>query len=210
MRRLLQEEIEDQLSEDLKDGFTIIERGSRRLIRTIDSILNLSQLQFGSLEVHKTNIDLLEIIDQVVIEFKKLAAAKNIDIVAETNLTECSIYIDHYTVTQLIANLVDNAIKYSSAGTITISVSRQDDKIKLKVSDTGIGMSEEFVQKLFEPFTQEETGYSRRFEGTGLGLALVKKYCEINKASIDVQSKKGVGTTFTIYFKERKVTPVKA
>jgi PAS domain S-box-containing protein len=200
---LLQEEIEDQLSEDLKDGFTIIERGSRRLIRTIDSILNLSQLQFGSLEVHKTYIDLNEIIEQVVVEFKKLAATKNIMIKTDSEMPECLLYIDHYTVTQLIANLVDNAIKYTTVGTITISVFKEDTKVKLVIADTGIGMSKEFVEKLFEPFTQEETGYSRRFEGTGLGLALVKKYCEINKATIDVQSEKGKGTAFTICFEYR-------
>ena len=203
---LLQEEIEDKLSDDLKDSFTIIERGSHRLIRTIDSILNLSQLQYGTMDVNKAYIDLAEIIEKVKVEFSHLAAAKGIEIRMNINCEDCNIYIDHYTVTQLVANLVDNAIKYSNKGFIEISVSKEGDEFVLEIQDTGIGMTENFIEKLFEPFSQEETGYTRRFEGTGLGLALVKKYCEINKADISVESEKGKGTKFTIRFEDRRST----
>lgn len=73
-------------------------------------------------------------------------------------------------------------------------------KVAVKVVDTGIGIKEEFIPNLFDKFTQEEQGYTRKFEGNGLGLALVKKYCEINRCAIEVSSKKGVGSTFTVTF----------
>jgi len=73
-------------------------------------------------------------------------------------------------------------------------------KICVEVIDSGIGISEEYLPSVFEPFSQEDTGYSRQFEGNGLGLALVKKYIEINKASISVSSVKGKGSKFTVEF----------
>ena len=75
---------------------------------------------------------------------------------------------------------------------------KQNGKYIIEVADTGVGISEEYIPQLFEKFSQEEQGYTRKFEGNGLGLALVKKYCDINNANIKVVSKKGVGTTFTI------------
>ncbi|MGE5412052.1 MAG: ATP-binding protein, partial [Clostridiales bacterium] len=99
--------------------------------------------------------------------------------------------------------LVDNAIKYTNSGEINIQLYRTDNgSLCVDVCDTGIGMSKEFLEKLFTPFSQEEQGYKRRFEGNGLGLALVKKYCEFNSAVIMVRSKKNAGSTFTVIFKE--------
>lgn len=203
---LLQEEVEDQLSDEMKDGFKIIERGSNRLIRTIDSILNLSQLQFGTMDIHKAYVDLYEIVEKVYQEFEHLASAKNIEIKIYKECTDCNVYIDMYTVTQLVANLVDNAIKYTKKGCIEIRIYQDSEDYNIDISDTGIGMTKEYLEKIFEPFSQEESGYTRRFEGTGLGLALVKKYCEINKADISVESEKNKGTRFTIRFKNRKVS----
>jgi signal transduction histidine kinase len=110
---------------------------------------------------------------------------------------------DEYTITQLFANLIDNAIKYTNDGSITIEVKKDSEEfIVVNVTDTGVGISEEFQENLFQPFSQEETGYTRKFEGNGLGLALVKKYCELNNAKIFCNSKKGEGATFTVVFME--------
>jgi signal transduction histidine kinase len=99
-----------------------------------------------------------------------------------------------------VSKEIDNAIKYTKEGHIFVEVEKTDDKLIVKVKDTGIGISQEYIPKLFSPFTQEDTGYTRKFEGTGLGLALVKKYVEINKAMISVKSKKREGTQFTLIF----------
>tara|TARA_B100001989_G_C24387157_1_gene387348 strand:+ start:448 stop:699 length:252 start_codon:yes stop_codon:yes gene_type:complete len=77
---------------------------------------------------------------------------------------------------------------------------KKHEKLEIKVSDSGIGISDDYLPSLFEPFTQEETGYTRKFDGTGLGMALVHKYCELNNLSIKVDSKKNMGTTFTVIF----------
>ena len=80
-----------------------------------------------------------------------------------------------------------------------------NDQISVDVSDTGIGITKEYLPKLFQPFTQEQTGYSRRYEGNGLGLALVKKYLDMINSTIIVQSEKNKGTTFTIVFKNWEI-----
>jgi signal transduction histidine kinase len=77
-------------------------------------------------------------------------------------------------------------------------------RFKAKIIDTGIGISEEFFPRLFEPFAQEEQGYTRRYEGNGLGLALVKKYCDLSNVKIKVESSKGIGTTFSLLFEKSK------
>jgi signal transduction histidine kinase len=98
--------------------------------------------------------------------------------------------------------LIDNAIKYTDNGRVEVTIDRNNDGcIIVSVEDTGIGISDEFMKNIFKPFLQEESGYSRRYEGNGLGLALTKKYCELNNATINVESQKGAGSKFIITFK---------
>ena len=97
--------------------------------------------------------------------------------------------------------MIDNAIKYTKKGKIEILLSKNTvGNNVVEIKDTGIGISEEFQAKLFEPFVQEDQGFKRNFEGNGLGLALVKNYCDINKAVIEVESEKNVGSTFRVTF----------
>ena len=94
--------------------------------------------------------------------------------------------------------MIDNAIKYTKEGSVEIKLTKTNGVCKITVNDTGIGISDEYLPHLFDAFSQEEQGYTRRFEGNGLGLALVKKYCDIIDAVITVESEKNVGTKFTI------------
>jgi signal transduction histidine kinase len=195
---LLQEDVKDKIDESLKDGFSIIQNSGHRLIKTIDSILNLSQFQTGSFDLNKKNTNLCNILKDLFEEFKRMAEQKNIKLILDVGKSECFAYVDQYTISQLIANLVDNAIKYTEKGKVEITLRNIDNKIAIEVSDTGIGMSDEFKEKLFSPFTQEEQGYTRRYEGSGLGLSLVNKYAEVNNAEIKYSSIKGKGTKFTL------------
>ena len=198
---LLKESLEDKLDEDLKESFTIIDKGGRRLIRTIDLILNVSQLQSGNLVLSPTNHDLIGILKDLVSEFKPSATNKGLNLIFETREENLIILADLYTITQIFANLIHNAIKYTTNGTIKIRATKnKSGKISVRVKDTGVGMSDIFLNKIFDPFSQEETGYTRKFEGTGLGLTLVRKYCELNNAKINVKSVKNGGSTFIISF----------
>jgi PAS domain S-box-containing protein len=201
---LIRDEVRNYNNKEIEDYFDSIQLGSDRLIRTIDSILNLSQLQLRTYELNKEELNVSEIITGVTVEFKPLAKQKGLDLNFSDTDKPLFIWADKYSVSQIFANLVDNAIKYTEKGEINLLIQQNgNSEVNVVVEDTGLGMSDEFMQKLFEPFTQEESGYTRRFEGNGLGLALVKNYCDINDAKISVDSKKGVGSKFTITFKER-------
>ncbi len=199
---LLREELEDKVSEDLRTSFRTIENGGRRLIRTIDLILNMSQLQTGSYDLNIREFDILnDILENIYLEFKNFADNKNLklDLICKTNLTR--IDGDYFTIVQIFSNLIDNAIKYTNEGSVEIIIYLNSaSELCIDVKDTGIGISEEFMPRLFTPFTQEESGYTRTYEGNGLGLALVKKYAEMNNIEIIVNSKKDSGSTFTVKF----------
>jgi len=201
---LLKESLENKLEDDLKDSFKMIENGGRRLIRTIDLILNVSQIQSGSFSISPAKLNLITILKDLISEFKQPANKDGLDLFLESKHRSLSIYGDSYTITQIFANLIHNAIKYTKVGSIKISVIKDEQRnVIVEVKDSGVGMSEEFLTKLFEPFSQEETGYTRKYEGTGLGLTLVRNYCQLNNAEISVKSKKNVGSSFIVKFKRQ-------
>ena len=199
---LIKSDLGDNVDDDIKSSFKMIDNGAFRLIRTIDSILNMSQLQSGSYELRIKLVSVVEeVLKPLVQEFKQVASQKNLGFHLDVKTDKTKILADQYTLTQLFINLIDNSIKYTKAGEIKIIVSEESDNLVIQIIDTGIGISEEFLPTLFEPFLQEEMGYTRSFEGNGLGLALVNKYLELNNGTIDVQSKKGVGSIFAVSLK---------
>ena len=198
---LIRDEVRGIISQELLNSFTIIDSASRRMIRTIDLILNMAQLQTGSYKLKKTNVDVYqEVLIQLYPEFSGLAHNKNLNFKINQNSVRPIIYADEYSVRQIFDNLIHNAIKYTHKGGIEINIYTNNNSIQVVVADTGIGISEEYMPNLFKPFTQEEHGYTRKYEGNGLGLALVKRYCELNDTQIKVESKKGEGTKFTLEF----------
>jgi signal transduction histidine kinase len=201
---LLQEELNGKIPEELFSFFDNIESGSRRLIRTIDMILDMSQLQSGSYDCHFEQINLFsDVILPLTNEFRPLAKKKGLTIICPKIVPKFQTVADKFSVTQIFRHLIDNAIKYTHYGQIEITgLLSIDHKFMITVKDTGKGISEEYIPHLFTPFSQEEMGYTRSYEGNGLGLALVKKYLELNSAEIIVRSKKSEGSEFTVIFKD--------
>ena len=95
-------------------------------------------------------------------------------------------------------HIVDNAIKYTERGKVEIRCKLESENVIIIISDTGTGISEDYLPKIFEPFSQEYQGYNRKYEGNGLGMALVKQYCSLNNASIIIESEKWIGTIVKI------------
>lgn len=199
---LIKDEVQENISNELKDSFQIIQSEGLRITRTIELILNMSEIQTGTYEVQPAEFDVLEdVLDSIRKEYTVFSKQKNLKIIIDKKTNNTLINADSYSVYQIFANLIDNAIKYTYVGGITIMISRnKSNKLVVSVSDTGIGISKEYIPMLFKPFSQEDIGYTRKFEGNGLGLALVKNYCDMNNADIEVKSEKGKGTTFTVTF----------
>lgn len=198
---LISDELHEIISPQSQEYFSILDRAGIRIIRTIDLILNMSELQSGSYKYVLSDIDLAAILYDLYAEYKSHASDKKLDL--KLNISDDQNLLvkgDEYSITQIISNLIDNAIKYTESGSISINATDENDYTRLEVEDTGIGISEKYIPYLFDAFSQEEQGYTRKFEGSGLGLALVKKYCDINKARITVDSQKGLGAKFIIHF----------
>lgn len=199
---LLQSEIRSKLPKDMETGFDVIREQGSRTIRTIDLILNMSELQLGTYQPIFRECDInKEILGKLHKELSYHTEKKNLKFELITESTDNKVAIDEYSMYQTFRNLLENAIKYTPSGKITIKIFRDSlNKINVSIADTGIGISEDYLPNLFTPFSQEEQGYTRRFEGNGLGLSLVKKYIELNRANIQVKSKKGSGSEFKVIF----------
>ncbi len=199
----LSESYGEKMDSDIRDCFDGIDLASKRIIRTVDLILNVAELQTSGYKPKFIKFDLnSDLLNNLYLEHQRFAKQKGLELIYKCELKGTKISVDEYSITQVFANLIDNAIKYTKSGKVEILLTKnKSGNVMVEIRDTGIGMSKEFLPKIFEPFVQEEQGYSRSYEGNGLGLALTKRYCEINNAVIEVESEKNVGSTFRVIFK---------
>lgn len=199
--QFIKDELSEQQLNELSEIFNVQKSAGKRIVRTIDSILNMSELQIGTYEADFKKVNLVEdVLMELINEYRFIADEKKLKLSLTNNTEKPEVYVDRYSVSQIFGNLIDNAIKYTDRGEVRINIDETKDKVFVEVIDTGKGISREFMPHIFEAFRQEQQGYSRMFEGNGLGLALVKKFCEINKAEINVNSKPGSGSTFSVLF----------
>ncbi|MEW6195841.1 MAG: PAS domain S-box protein [Bacteroidota bacterium] len=200
---LIKEELTSTKDENLSHYFTSLDNAGKRIIRTVDMILNMSELQTGTYELQKVPIVLYKkILEPLYREYKNEAVSKGLELRLTKKSDNDEIFGDEYSISQIFANLIDNAIKYTNSGFVEIELGGCNQNIIVSVIDTGIGITKEYIPYIFDPFSQEDRGYTRKFDGNGLGLALIKKYCELNDAIIDVESEKGKGTKMSVIFRQ--------
>jgi len=190
------------LNEESLDAFRMFEEAGNRLMRTIDEIIDLSSFTSGNYNFNPSPINLdKEIITTLLADAKLKSLKNNLAIDYNNYYPNAIVFADSYMLTSIVRHLLDNAIKYTIEGKIKIELYKDfEEQICLSIKDTGIGISEDYFEDLFNPFTQEEMGYTRKFEGNGLGLAIVKRYADTNNIKIMVKSKKNIGTEFTLIF----------
>lgn len=201
-REVLRQAYSDNLNEDAMDAFRMFEEAGNRLMRTIDEIIDLSSFTSGNYQFAPVQINLdKEVLVNVLADFKLRIDKKNLTLEYNNYFPDALVFADSYMLHNIIKHLIDNAIKYTPAGKIKVELYKDfEEQICLSIKDTGIGISEEYLEDLFNPFTQEEIGYTRKFEGNGLGLAIVKRYADTNNIKLTVKSKKNIGTEFTLIF----------
>ncbi len=201
MTNLIKETYSPNMTDEEEEYFTAIDRSCDRIIRTTDLILNYSQLETGTFTFIPKQIELSSICMDLVSKYIVSAKSKSLSLLFENKVGRTVISADEYSITQVISNLIENAIIYTKSGFVTVKLYQNpQNEILLDVIDSGIGISGEYLNHIFESYRQEQMGYSRSYEGLGLGLALVKKILDLHNAAISVESKKGEGTTFTINF----------
>ncbi|HLX38831.1 MAG TPA: ATP-binding protein, partial [Candidatus Binataceae bacterium] len=172
-----------------------------RLNRTIQGILDFSKIEARAFELRPQSVKLATMLERHVEDLRILAEQKGLRVRCVIDDAKATVLFDEYCLSGALTNLLQNAIKFTEQGSVTAKLYRGADRnLKISVTDTGIGIEPGYLTRIFEPFSQEESGYTRRFEGNGLGLALTRSYLQLNGAGITVQSQKGQGSIFTITF----------
>ena len=196
---LIEEKVKGKLDENLDVYFETIYMSGERLWQTVHHILDISQIETGTFELKTETVNLGKIIKDLGTSFKSAAQAKNLELNINLPDTEINIISDEYCATQAITNLIDNAIKYTTSGHVDLDTEIVDGSVIIIIKDTGIGMSEEYQDHMFNVFSQESTGYTKNFQGIGLGLALAHRYLSLINGKITFESKRDVGSKFTVY-----------
>ncbi len=197
---LITNELVGNMYPEMETYFQAIRRGSQRLMRTVEHILNISSIQVGTFQVRPEEVRVSDRVEELVQELRSLAQKKGLALNFSTECPAAIVYADRYCIDQAVSNVIDNAIKFTKQGEVNVRVYNVDRRLCIEIADTGIGMSPEYLPKVFSVFSQEATGYTRPFDGLGLGLSLTKRYVELNRGSITVKSRKGKGSTFTLQF----------
>jgi PAS domain S-box-containing protein len=206
---MLKEDAEDEKNEDIIPDLDHIVTAGRHLLQLINDVLDISKIEAGRMDLYLEEFDIAKMINDAVSTVTTLVDKNNneLSIKVEENLG--SMHADLTKMRQIVFNLVSNAAKFTSNGVVGIEACTIDKDgtryIRLAVTDTGIGVPEEKLEHIFEEFSQADNSTTRNFGGTGLGLALVRKFARMMGGDIEVESVPGEGSTFTIELPARVI-----
>jgi len=195
----------ENMDQDIREYLSKIGDSARHLLGLINDILDMSRIESGRLVIRNDEFSLRDILDQINVLVMTQCNDKGLKYECKVSGGVADYYIgDNMKLKQVIINILSNAIKFTEApGNINLEVERTavyNDKstIKFTISDTGIGMDEAFIPKIFETFSQEDSSRNNKYGSTGLGMAITKNIVDLMNGDITVKSKKGVGTIFTV------------
>ncbi len=177
----------------------IIERNIDRMIQIVKDIQMLSKLEYRKTKAQIESVDALDILKDIEKLFYKKAEEKGLNLLMEVEEKPFYIKVDPYLFEEMLVNLVDNAIRYTDRGSVSVKIYRGEGGFFVEVKDTGIGIPEKHINRIFERFYVVDKSRSKRTGGTGLGLSIVKHIVLLHNGKIDVRSVPGEGTTFTIF-----------
>ena len=198
---VLSEEIEDP---DQQEFIDLIARSGRRLMDTLNSVLDLARLEASRDRLAQERVDVAALVDESVKMFQPAAGERGLRLTAEIEPDAVhAAILDEAAFARVLHNLIGNALKFTDHGRVTVHVDGEPDgpngpEVVVRVSDTGIGIDEVFLPRVFGEFEQESSGVERTHEGAGLGLAISRQLVERMGGTIGVESRKGAGTTFTV------------
>lgn len=194
--------IEDLVKENpKKDPYALIHRNAQRLLQLINQLLDINKLEAGQMKPETQQVALNSYFRTLTSAFTSLAESNGIDFDIIQDANDVHGFIDKDKVEKIVTNLLTNAFKFTAAGgkvTVKITYSANHKNIEIEVKDTGIGISPEKIRHIFDRFYQADDAHNRRYEGTGIGLALVKELVEVLQGTIHVESEVNKGTHFFV------------
>jgi len=194
---ILLQELAGPLNDEQKKQLSMVQTSARHLLALINDVLDISKIEAGQMKVEEVPFSLPELIVEIAGVARPLALKKGlaleIDVAADVGILRS----DRRRAGQILMNLLSNAVKFTSSGRVRVAGRLDGDWAVVSVADTGIGMSNEDLAKLFIPFQQIDSGLTRNYEGTGLGLSISKRLITMLGGDIVVESEPGRGSTFT-------------
>ncbi|AGX42845.1 PocR ligand-binding domain-containing protein [Clostridium saccharobutylicum] len=177
----------------------IMKQNCYRLIRVIDNLIDMNKIEIGFFNMYLKNDDIIKIIEDITLSIVEYANLKNINVVFDTEIEEKITAFDAEKIERIMLNLLSNAIKFTNhGGKINVTVYDKDNYILISVKDTGTGIPQDMLEKIFNTFTQVDNSLRRQAEGSGIGLSLVKSLVEMHKGEITAKSQLGIGSEFLI------------
>ncbi|MCX8011130.1 MAG: PAS domain S-box protein, partial [Ignavibacteria bacterium] len=180
--------------------FETIQRNSKRLMNLIDDMIDISRIESNEMKLNFEAKNVQSMLMNITSDYELDIKAKGLKLIEEYDDEPIYINVDELRFSQIMTNLITNAIKFTLKGEIKVSAHRRENEVQISVADTGIGIPDEFKPHLFEFFRQAEEGYKRNYEGAGLGLAISAKLVKLMNGKIEVESQLNKGSTFTITF----------
>jgi signal transduction histidine kinase len=198
---LLLEGVSGQLTSPQNDKLTRIDANARHLLAVINDLLDITRIESGKMPVQRERVLLPELIDEVMTEVEPVIAGTRLQVTRALSPELPEIETDRQKVKQIVLNLLSNALKFTPEGSVAIRLEheREANEISIIVTDTGIGIAEENLKTIFEAFEQANSSYVRRHGGTGLGLSICRRLAHLLDGRINLVSRLGEGSTFTLF-----------
>ena len=187
-------------SGEQREFASAIAGSGQRLLDTLNSVLDYTRIQNQDESITLTRLDVAEQVGECVRALQPQAGTKGLDLIFDPGVQEVYALLHEDYFGRVVINMVSNALKYTEEGRVTVGVLRHDDEVEVRIEDTGIGIDESLLDRIFEPFLQAESGPKRRHEGVGLGLAITKRLVGRMKGRLAVQSVVNEGSRFSVFF----------
>lgn len=199
-----------RLDPDQESAVSILEDASARMMRLIEDILNYSEIDTGNVKVRSAPTDISALLDSVVEKHRPEAQARGLRISAQVDGAPIWVQTDLVLLMRLLDKLVCNAVKFTETGEIEVTARHTDDRLRLAVRDTGVGISKSDQTRIFDRFEQADGATTRARDGAGLGLSLALDIARLLGGNIEVESATGEGSTFSVDLELDRIEPVKA
>jgi signal transduction histidine kinase len=193
---MMRDNLYGQVPPDLQEPLTDIQANGRHLLGLINDVLDLSKIEAGRMELSLQEYLVPDLVDAVRVSLRSLAVERGLDLVTQVPPDLPTAYGDARRLTQCLMNLTGNALKFTKEGRVEIAVELDGDDLIYRVTDTGIGIAKDDLERVFDEFRQVDSTTIRDFAGTGLGLSITKKFIEMHGGRIWVDSEPGQGSTF--------------
>jgi signal transduction histidine kinase len=195
--------LENEAPEDVQSFVDAIQDSGERLLSTLNRLLHLSGLRSGTYDVYYEPVDFTDLLRTIADDYRPQAEEKGLAFEVDLPDGRVESVTDRTACGQIIRNVLDNAIKFTHEGEVSVRLADRHEAVRVTIEDTGVGISPEFQPKLFEDFEQESKGLTREYAGSGIGLAVSKRFADLVDASIEIDSEPDVGTTVSVTFPRR-------